>query len=193
MSSLVSSFRGSAIIVLTIPRLNGSNPPNRLARSAPTRSWMRAEPLRSIQSKRTVTCRQMSRATSAVPKRMIRSMCAVPRDAGAADRPSVPLQRPDAPDVSEPHRKDPHEHRHFGETEPAELAIGQRPWVHEHHLDVEDDEEDGREVELHRKPSAAKRADRRVARLEDLVLRLTAAPAAEDPAHEEQERCYEPA
>src|SRR6185369_9397380 len=193
MSSLVSSFRGSAIMVLTIPKLNGSSPPNRLARLAPTRSWMRAEPLRSIHSKRTVTCRQISRATSAVQKLMSTSISCSPRVAGGAGQASVPFQCPNPPDIGEPHGQDPHERRHLRETEPTELAVGHRPRVHEHDLDIEDDEEDGREVELHRKPGTAQRADRRVAGLEDLVLHLAAAPAAEDPAHEQQDRRHEPA
>ncbi len=42
-----------------------------------------------------------------------------------------------------------------------------RPRIHEDHLDVEDDEEDGDEVEVHRE-AAARRPGRRIAALEDL-------------------------
>src|SRR4029453_16876756 len=170
MSSLVRSFSGSAIRVFTMPRLNGKSPPNTFARSAPPRSWMRAEPLRSIHSRRTVTCRQMSRATSAVPRLMIRSTPAPARVAEDVDRPSVPFQRPHPPDWGDPPGQNAHEAGHPRETEPPELAVGDRPWIHEHPLDVEENEQDRREVELDRKPRATKRADRRIARLEDLVL-----------------------
>src|SRR5262245_30848822 len=177
MSSLVMSFSGSAMNVLTMPRLKGRRPPKRFARFAPTRSWISAEPFRSTQSKRTVTCRQMTRATSARATTMITSIVSGPA--------LVPVERADSPHVGESNGEDPDEHRHLSEAEPAEAAVRHGPRVQEHDLDVEDDEEDRDQVELHRKALAAERADRRVAGLEDLQLHLARTLRSEQPAHEQ--------
>ena len=70
------------------------------------------------------------------------------------------------------------EDRHRREAGPAELPEDHRPRVHEHHLDVEDDEEDGGQVELHRE-APPRRAARLVAALERLELGLGAVARAE--------------
>src|SRR4030095_5391660 len=127
----------------------------------------------------------MTRATSALATTMITSIGSCPA--------LLPVERADSPHVGETDREDPDEHRHLGEGEPAEAAVRHGPRVHEHHLDVEDDEQDRDQVELHRKAVAAERSDRRVAGLEDLQLHLARALRSEQPAHDQHHGGYDSA
>src|SRR5262249_48810241 len=157
-------FSGSAMSVLTMPRLNGSRPPNRLARLAPTRSWISAEPFRSTHSKSTVTLSRRSSATSAFANAIKKSIddSTTPKapTPWRARRSSVPLERSHAPHVREPDAEHRDEHRHLAETDPAQPPEDDRPRVHEHDLDVEDHEQDCGEVELDREADPADRPDR---------------------------------
>ena len=78
-------------------------------------------------------------------------------------------QRSLAPLVEQADHREEQEDRHRREAAPAELPEDDRVRVHEHHLDVEDDEEDGGQVELDREapPGGAARL---VAALERIEL-----------------------
>src|SRR6476660_9444383 len=99
---------------------------------------------------------------------------------------SVPLERTLAPDVDEPEREHRDEDHHLDEPEHAEAAEQQRPGIQEDHLDVEDDEEDGGEVELDREASPGGSA-RHVPALERLLLDGRRSPRSEQRRHREEE------
>src|SRR5690554_5905953 len=138
----------------------------------------------------------MNSATSALPKAINSSIddpAALLSPVGLLARatPSVPFQSADAPDVGEPDAEHRHEGGHLPEPHPAEATEDDRPGIHEHHLDVEDHEQDRDEVELDREPHAADRADRRVAGLEDLELGLRLPLRAQQPARAHHDRSDE--
>src|SRR3954468_24709487 len=82
---------------------------------------------------------------------------------------SVPGERSLFPDVSETGGEHRDEYHHLDQTWHAEPPKHDRPWIHEDDLDVENDEQDGDQVEPHREPSAC-RTGRRIAALEHLLL-----------------------
>src|SRR5262245_20658960 len=104
--------------------------------------------------------------------------------------PSVPLERALAPDVDEPEREDEEEDHHLDEPEDAEPAEQERPRIEEDDLDVEDDEEDGGEVELDREP-APRWTARHVAALERLLLDRGRASGTEQRGHAEKDARHE--
>ena len=58
-------------------------------------------------------------------------------------------------DVLPPQAVQLQEREHLGEAEPAEVAEHPRPRIEEHGLDIEDDEEDRRQIEFHARPDVA--------------------------------------
>src|SRR3990172_2811223 len=92
-----------------------------------------------------------------------RSRC---RRAAGSRWSSIPLQRPPLPEVDVPDAQDHHEGEHLEEEHApklAELLERDGPRQQEDRLDVEDDEQHGHEVELHRE-SLARVSDDRDAR-----------------------------
>src|SRR5690606_593030 len=87
--------------------------------------------------------------------------------------PSVPLEPATAPLVDEGHRDEEEERHHRDDAEHPELAEVDRPGIHEHDLDVEDDEGHGHEVVLDREPTAA---DRVRGRVDSALVRLELGP-----------------
>src|SRR5205085_1533877 len=94
---------------------------------------------------------------------------------------SVPGERALLPHVAETGREHANEHRHLDETGHAETAEDDRPRIQEHDLDVEHDEENGDEIEPHRK-TAARGTRRRIAALEYLLLHGSRVVRAENDA-----------
>src|SRR5438067_11177884 len=88
---------------------------------------------------------------------------------------SLPVQRAFFPDVDQADDERGGEHQHLDVAEPAERAKVDRPGVEEDRLDVEDDEEQGDHVELHREALAGV-AHRLAAALEVLALDRAGAP-----------------
>src|SRR5207245_11778597 len=96
---------------------------------------------------------------------------------------SIPLERSALPYVDVADEENQHEDEHFDEEE----SRGQRASAHKDHrprdekdsLDVEQDEEDGDQVELHRKP-LVRATERRHAALVRPFLHLGGAPRAEE-------------
>jgi hypothetical protein len=99
----------------------------------------------------------------------------------ASPKATVLSRRRSAPLVEQPDHGQEQEHRHGGEARPAELAKDDRPRVHEDDLDVENDEQDGGEVELDREATPGRPA-RLVAALEGLQLGGGAIARAEQAA-----------
>src|SRR5436853_3847359 len=126
--------------------------------------------LTTARSTRAMACSRTSSPAWSAPAGRIEgsrssSSAWVIQRVGAPRAPSVPLERALAPHVDEPERQHEDEDTHLDEAEHAERAKENRPRVHEHHLDVEHDEEDGREVELHRETAPCGTA-RRIPALE---------------------------
>src|SRR5512145_655664 len=69
----------------------------------------------------------------------------------------LPFERPLLPGVREPDEEDEDEDGHFDEAEEPELPEEDRPGIDEGRLEVEEDEQEGDEVELDR--DAARRRD----------------------------------
>src|SRR5258708_5593688 len=108
----------------------------------------------------------------------------------------APLEGALAPDVDEAQGQGPHEGEHLEVGEPAEvldLEIAQEgtPRVDEDALDVEDDEQQGDQVELHR-VAAACVAERGVAALERGLLDRGDALGAEEAGEERDRHAHDP-
>src|SRR5207344_2990770 len=75
----------------------------------------------------------------------------IPLDAGATILMGslIPFQRPLLPFIYEPDGEDAKEHHHRPEAEKTDLAEDDRPGKQEGHFKVENDEENGNEVEAH--------------------------------------------
>src|SRR5262249_62412108 len=99
---------------------------------------------------------------------------------------SVRLERALAPDVDQTEREHHDEDHHLDETEQAEPSEEERPRIEENHLDVEDDEEDGGEIELDREASPRGTAGD-VAALERLSLHCRRTARSEERGHREKE------
>src|SRR5215510_14579887 len=62
---------------------------------------------------------------------------------------SIPFERPLPPLIDKADRQHCKEHHHGPEAERAELAEGDRPGKQERHFQIENDEQDGDEIESH--------------------------------------------
>src|SRR5579883_3528163 len=90
----------------------------------------------------------------------------------------VPVEHALLPDVGEARQYDPDVHQHFDEAQPFELAENHRPRQQEHRLDIEQDENDGDQIKLHRE-TAVGVALRRYAAFIGGALDLAAPPPAD--------------
>src|SRR5215207_4323178 len=99
----------------------------------------------------------------------------------------LPIERALLPDVSQRDHEGEREHEHGHVTGPPELAQQHGPRVDEHGLDVEDDEQQRHEVELHPE-SVVRRADRLRAALERARLLSRRAPWSEQRREPDQHR-----
>src|SRR6266850_6337247 len=103
-----------------------------------------------------------SEASGSRAERRSTSASGVMRDRPRALRcGSRPLERAFAPYVDEAKRQHEDEHQHLDEAEQPERAEHHGPRVEEDDLDVEDDEQDGGEIEFDRE-TAPRRTARRV-------------------------------
>src|SRR5207249_11237618 len=105
--------------------------------------------------------------------------------------PSVPLERALAPHVHESDREYEDEDAHLNEPEDAERTEQNCPRVHEHHLDVEDDEQNRSEIEFHRE-TPPRGAARRIAALEGRLLHGRGTARAEEHAGRDEHRRTSP-
>src|SRR6266446_5196481 len=65
---------------------------------------------------------------------------------------SLPLQGAVVPGVNEAHHQDPQKDPHLDQAHGPERAVDHGPWIKEDELDVEQNEQDGSEIELDRQP-----------------------------------------
>src|SRR5438093_924725 len=159
------------------------------SRSAASASRITARSTRAMACPRTSSPPWSALAGRIAGSRSSRSAWVMQRSARRA--PSVPLERALAPHVDEPEREHEDEDAHLDEAEDAERTEEDRPRVHEHHLDVEHDEEDGGEVELHRE-AAPRRTARGIAALERGGLDGRAAAWPEEHAGGDEHRPHQP-
>src|SRR5579875_3449386 len=154
------------------------------ATSGSSRSARRPSALRSRGTITTACPRASSAGSGVAPGRSASARATT--SSGLMSARSVPRERPLAPDVHESEREHAHEDRQLDDAEEPEPAEEHRPRVEKNHLHVEDDEEDRRQVELHRE-AAPRRSARRIAALEGLALHRRGPPRAEEQVHGEEE------
>src|SRR6266446_2893624 len=63
---------------------------------------------------------------------------------------SLPIECAIVPGIEEPHHEDPQKDDHLRQPQGAERPIHHSPWVEEHELHVEQDEQNRRQIELDR-------------------------------------------
>src|SRR5881397_143087 len=103
---------------------------------------------------------------------------------GPGEASASPFERSLAPGVDQGHQQDGGEHRHLDDAEPAQSLDDHGPGVDEDGLDVEDDEEHGRQVKADGKAAACTSA-RHDAGLVGQILRC-GSPAARQPGRKEE-------
>src|SRR6476469_433047 len=120
-----------------------------------------SEPVRAqvIRSSAAVTRKPLSASSAFMPVKKESSAptglpvrgSRIPLGAGATTLMglSIPFQRPLLPLIYEADCQDAKEHHHRPEAKKADLAENDRPGEHEAHLEVENDEKDGDEIEAH--------------------------------------------
>src|SRR5216117_344520 len=70
---------------------------------------------------------------------------------------SLPVECAIVPGIEEPHHEDSEKDDHLRESQGSEPAIYDGPWVQEHELDVEQDEQDRGQIELDRQTADRER------------------------------------